>query len=90
MPYCKDYLTKYARLGLLFAGKKENATMESYADAFVDYLFALTDKFKLPKFNMFGIADDNVYQILKNTSCKNNPILLSPIEIKDIFQRRNK
>ena len=90
MPYCKNYLAKYARLGLLFAGKKDNATMEDYADAFVDYLFALTDKLKLPKFVSYGVADEDIPQILKKTSCKNNPILLSPLDLKEIFQKRNK
>ena len=64
--------------------------MEDYADAFVDYLFALTDKLKLPKFVSYGVADEDIPQILKKTSCKNNPILLSPLDLKEIFQKRNK
>lgn len=86
-PSCDDILLKYARLGLLFCGKKADATKEYYADAFVDYLKMLTDKFQFPKYDQYGLAEDMLLQILKKSSCKNNPIALTPVEMRSILMK---
>lgn len=85
---CEEALTKYARLGLLFTGKKDGATKEQYADSFVEYVKGLVTDFKINGLAQYGIASDHIYEILKKADCKNNPVLLSPDEMREIFMSR--
>ncbi len=89
-PGCEAALIKYARLGLLFTGKRDGASKEDYVDAFIVYLNKLVERFKLPKLARYGIANDHIYDILKKADCKNNPVRLSPADIKEIFMKRYK
>ena len=89
-PGCDAALTKYAKLGLLFTGKKADASRDDYADAFVVYVNKLVEKFKIPALSQYGIANDHIYDILKKADCKNNPVRLSPADMKQIFMKRYK
>lgn len=85
---CEASLMKYARLGLLFAGKKPDASKDYYIDAFIEYLYKLTTDLKIPDFRLYGIATDHIYEILKKADCKNAPVRLSPDEMREIFMKR--
>ncbi len=89
-PGCDEALTRYARMGMLFTGKKADATKDDYADAFVAYINKLVETFKIPQLSRYGIANDHIYDILKKADCKNNPVRLSPEDIKEIFMKRYK
>jgi alcohol dehydrogenase class IV len=77
-------LKKYATLGRLFideAGKSDSY----YIDAFIEFLYSLTNKFKLPGLGKYGINRNDIDEICSITECKNNPVKLNKEELTEII-----
>lgn len=84
---CSVALNKYVKLGELFS-EREGETDDFYIDAFVDYLFRLTEEFNLPRLGNYGIREEDAEAICIATDNKNNPVKLSRENIAEILFSR--
>lgn len=80
-------LGRYATLGRIYADA-ESKTDDYYIDFFIDYLHALTYYMKLPRLGSCGLRPDDVNEIVSRSDNKNNPVLLSEENMKEIVLRR--
>jgi len=82
-----EVLSKYSMLGKLFTdveGRSDNY----YTDAFVDYLYKLSDDVGLPGLKSAGADSADFSEIVRQTDCKNNPVKLSPENLHEILSKR--
>jgi alcohol dehydrogenase class IV len=80
-------LEKYALLGRLFSD--ESGKSDSYyTDRFIQFLHRLTGELNLPGFSEYGVEEKDVDYICSNTDIKNNPVKLTPEDLKDILRPR--
>ena len=82
-----EVLSKYSMLGKLFTdveGRSDNY----YTDAFVDYLYKLSDDVGLPGLKSAGADSADYPEIVRQTDCKNNPVKLSPENLYEILSKR--
>jgi len=80
-------LKRYSSLGRLFLdeiGKSD----DYYIDGFIEYLNELTGKLKLPMLKEFGIKENDIQFICKNTDIKSNPVKLSQEDLMEILCNR--
>jgi alcohol dehydrogenase class IV len=80
-------LKKYSLLGQLFLDDK-GKTDDFYIDGFIVYLYNLTDKFQLPVLRKYGIKENDIDLICRNTECKNNPVKLGKDNLIKILSSR--
>ena len=80
-------LAKYATLGKIF-NLDISKSDEYFADFFIDVLYRLTDDLKLPGLRKFGMKKSDVDKIAEMTENKNNPVKLSPENLKEILLKR--
>jgi alcohol dehydrogenase class IV len=83
----QPYLKKYALLGRLFSD--ESGKSDSYyTDSFIQFLHRLTSELNLPGLSGYGVEEKDVDYICRNTDIKNNPVKLTPEDLKDILRPR--
>lgn len=80
-------LEKYVRLGKLFLDEN-NGSDDFYIDGFIHYLHELTSILKLPGLKQFGITQNDIPEICRDTENKNNPAKLNPDDLAEILQLR--
>jgi alcohol dehydrogenase class IV len=80
------YLNKYARVGRLFDPAAK--TIRAGCQALIDNLYQWTTTLKIPRLGKFGMTSAHIPDIARQTSCKNNPVPLSPGEIVKIVIER--
>jgi alcohol dehydrogenase class IV len=80
-------LKKYAILGELFIEKKGKSD-NYYADCFLQFLHCLTADLNLPGLSEYGVEEKDLDLICRNTEIKNNPVKLSPDDLRDILRPR--
>ena len=80
-------LKKYAMLGQLFT-EKSGKSDKYYTDSFIQFLHSLTGELHLPVLSEYGIEEKDLDSICRNTEIKNNPVKLSPEDLKDILRAR--
>lgn len=83
----KEALSKYSMLGKLFTDVKGRSD-DYYTDAFVDYLYKLSDDVGLPGLKSAGADSADFPEIVMQTDCKNNPVKLSPEALTEILTKR--
>jgi alcohol dehydrogenase class IV len=84
-----EALEKYVELGKLFMDM-EGKSNNYYIDAFVSFLYEITDELKLPLLAGFGINEQEVDEISRKTGNKNNPVDLDLEYRKEILLERIK
>jgi alcohol dehydrogenase class IV len=89
-PRGKPSLKKHAKIGALFANKKDfrDEEISHYIDILTETLEKWTEKLNLKRLGSYGISEEEIDQIIKNTSLKNNPVELSPEDIEKILKNR--
>ncbi|MBT8354970.1 MAG: iron-containing alcohol dehydrogenase [Desulfofustis sp.] len=85
-PHCQSYIDKYNRLGYLFCGP--SVETHNAARCFVEKLHYMIELLKLPRLAELGVSSDSLDKVVETASNKNNPVLLSPEEIKRILLNR--
>ncbi len=80
-------LRKYATVGKIFAGVT-GRDYKYYAEALIDYIEELITTFKLPRLGDFGVKVEQLDKLITATSLKNNPVLLSKEDLRNIILSR--
>ncbi|KJR98529.1 MAG: hypothetical protein VR65_20220 [Desulfobulbaceae bacterium BRH_c16a] len=80
-------LEKYARLGQA-CSRAADKSESWYQDFFIAELERFTDQLHIPALDQFGIGRDDIDKIVRQTSNKNNPALLSQGELTEILLAR--
>lgn len=80
-------LQKFVLLGKLFS-ETENKSDDWYIDAFIDFLYAWTDLFKLNKLSKYGVTQKHFNVIISKTDVKANPVKLSEADYYRILEER--
>jgi alcohol dehydrogenase class IV len=82
-----EALKKYAELGELFLDVKNKAN-DYYIDGFIAYLQKITSELHLPGLKEAGVREEDFEEICRSTDCKNNPVMLSKDELREILTKR--
>ena len=85
-PHYQDYIDKYSRLGILFSAP--NRVHGDAGKFFIDQLHQITDLLRLPRLAELGASYEDLDEVVKTASNKNNPAQLTPEEIRRILQLR--
>ncbi|WP_457575843.1 iron-containing alcohol dehydrogenase [Desulfomarina sp.] len=80
-------LRKYSNLGKIFS-KKSQKTDNWFQDFFIDELVRLTELFKLPTFNIFGMNSNDLERIISASNNKFNPVQLTREDLLHILSSR--
>jgi alcohol dehydrogenase class IV len=80
-------LQKYSTLGRIFS-KKSNKTDNWFQDFFIDELIRLTELFKLPSLDTFGMNSTDLERIISASSNKYNPVQLTREDLLHILSSR--
>lgn len=80
-------LKKYVILSELFLDDK-GKTDDYLVDGFIQFLYELTDKLNLPGFKKYGIEENDLELICRNTEIKNNPVKLDAEDLVQILIKR--
>lgn len=77
---------KYARAGKLFFGSEDRDEV-FYAEFLINKIHDLSLEFKIPGLGIYGFEKEEIPWIAENTSNKNNPVKLSPEELREILTK---
>lgn len=77
-------LKKYINLGKIFSDGKLKSENDCI-DFFIDTLFELTSKLKLPSLSQYGVSSGDSERIISKTENKNNPVKLSQDHLAEIL-----
>jgi alcohol dehydrogenase class IV len=80
-------LKKYSQLGKMFIDEKEK-TEDYYIDAFIQYLHKLTYDLNLEGLKKYGLKEEDLELICRNTEIKNNPVRLATEDLREILFER--
>jgi alcohol dehydrogenase class IV len=80
-------LLKYEKVGELFSGSDCHGVATN-CKILIEKLYEWTDDLKIPKLGEFGVTETDLDRIAAAADSKNNPIPLSPDEIKAILRER--
>lgn len=80
-------LKKYVILSELFLDDR-GKTDDYMVDGFIQFLYELTDKLHLPGFKKYGIEENDLELICRNTEIKNNPVKLDAEDLVQILLKR--
>jgi len=78
-------LAKMAKIGRL-CGDVEGLTVQAYCQQLVDTLYRWQVIFKIPKFAQYGLSPSNIEALVAASSNRNNPAVLSKLDIRNIIQ----
>jgi alcohol dehydrogenase class IV len=81
------YLDKYSEAGKIFCPAGDKST-EYYALSFADKLDELVASLSIPRFSEYDIAEPDIDKILSLSGHKNNPVKLTPGQIKKALIER--
>ena len=79
-----NYLNKYRVIGEILSNKK-TYSVEEGCDALINMLYEYIEEFEVPILLDFNINKENLENVIKNTSNKNNPISLSYNDLYEIL-----
>jgi alcohol dehydrogenase class IV len=82
-----DALGKYIRLGKLLSGADERGD-EDYAFYVANYIESLVEEFKIPMLGNYGLSEEDITKIVQTTDHKNNPVVFTPEELKNMVLKR--
>ena len=80
-------LEKFAKAGRIFTGKR-GPDAASACSRFLDALFDLTEKLRLPRLSAFGVTEAVIPALAAATENKNNPAPLSSVEMAAVLKAR--
>lgn len=78
-------LRKYAMMGSIFSdvtGKTESY----YADAFIDFLYGISEELRLKSLGYYGMGYDDIPLICSSSDTKDNPVKLTPEELSAVVK----
>lgn len=78
---------KFARVGHLFSSTPGKSA-EFYCRSLIENLEQWTRELKIPYLSDYGIAEDDLPEIIKKTGIKNNPVALNQRELEEILLAR--
>ncbi|TXT63039.1 MAG: Iron-containing alcohol dehydrogenase [Promethearchaeota archaeon] len=83
-------LRKHAKLGALLSDSDDNAEKDIsyYLELLIYTLENWTNKLKLERLSTYGINEGDVNMIVEKTGLKNNPVSLTPEDMKEILKNR--
>jgi alcohol dehydrogenase len=83
-------LRKHAKIGALLAGNEDykGENMDEYLDLLVKTLEQWTEDLPIDRLGKYGITEDDLDKIVQSAGLKNNPVHLSPDEIKQLLKAR--
>ena len=79
---------RMARVGRLMPGGSSLNKDKTAVDHFTESLLEWVDELKIPRLGNYGITDADLDRIVDAASNRNNPITLTPSEIKTLVQTR--
>ena len=79
---------RMARVGRLMPGGSSLNEDKTAVDHFTESLLEWVDELKIPRLGNYGITDADLDRIVDAASNRNNPITLTPSEIKTLVQTR--
>lgn len=80
-------LKKYAFLGRLLE-ETDSQHDDYYIDSFLSYIEILTEKMNIDRLEKFGIREEHLDHIIRETDIKNHPVKLTDKELKEILSVR--
>jgi alcohol dehydrogenase class IV len=80
-------LEKVIRLGKLLSGAG-GRTDEDYAFFVANYIESLVQDLNIPTLSSYGLSEEDITAIVQTTDHKNNPVVFTPDELKDILMTR--
>ena len=81
-------IERMARVGRLMPGGSNLSENAAAVDHFTDCLLRWVEELQLPRLSDYGITAADLDRIVEAASNRNNPIALSPSEIKALLQTR--
>jgi alcohol dehydrogenase class IV len=82
-----DILEKYISLGRLFSNV-EGKPNDYYIESFVESINKLVEELGIPRLGTYGLSKNDVTDIVKRTSNKNNPVELVTSQLEQILMNR--
>ena len=80
-------LEKYIRLGKLLSGTDERSDAD-YAFYVANYIESLVEELKIPTLCSYDLSEEELTAIVRTTDHKNNPVVFTPEELKDMLVTR--
>jgi len=84
----RAFLEKYARIGSLFS-ESDPSDIRGSCDALIQKLYQLTEVFRIPVLNDYGIGSAEIKKIAEETGNKNNPYELNSSELREVLLKSN-
>lgn len=78
-----DVLGKYQIISNQLSDNKNNDP-----ELLVDIIDSWLEELNIPKLGEYGVSSEDINAIIENTSLKNNPVLVSRSDIKNILKKR--
>ena len=78
---------KYIRLGKLLSGTDERSDAD-YAFYVANYIESLVEELKIPTLCSYDLSEEELTAIVRTTDHKNNPVVFTPEELKDMLMTR--
>lgn len=80
-------LEKYIRLGKLLSGTDERSDVD-YAFYVANFIESLVEELKIPTLGRYNLSEEELTAIVQTTDHKNNPVVFTPAELKDMLLKR--
>ena len=80
-------LEKYIRLGKLLSGTEERSDVD-YAFYVANTIESLVEELKIPSLGNYGLTEEEITAIARSTDHKNNPVVFTTEELKDMLVKR--
>ena len=80
-------LEKYIRLGKLLSGTEERSDVD-YAFYVANTIETLVEELKIPSLGNYGLTEEEITAIARSTDHKNNPVVFTTEELKDMLVKR--
>ncbi len=82
-----EALHKYMRLGKMLSEDDGRSDVD-YAFFVANYIETLVDEMKIPPLGEYGLTEGDIDSIAQATDHKNNPVVFSPDELKEMLRKR--
>jgi alcohol dehydrogenase class IV len=80
-------LEKFIRLGKLLSVANGRSD-EDYAFFVANYIESLVEELKIPTLGSYGLSEEDITDIVQTTGHKNNPVVFTPGELKEMLMKR--